>query len=91
LKYPKPSLLPFRFELFSDEIRLHFLLKLFNKATIYIFTSDAFILIHSEKTENGITKMLCFGAFGVVPSHQINKKFGVSAMYLEGQTHLNMP
>ncbi len=45
-------------------------------------------LIRREDTENGVTKeiteMLRFGAFEVVPSFQINKNIGVSAVYLEG-------
>jgi hypothetical protein len=48
----------------------------------------AFTLIKREDTEDGVTKeiteMLRFGAFELVPSYQISKKVGVSAMYLEG-------
>lgn len=45
-------------------------------------------LIRIPHTENGVTKeiteMLRFGAFEVVPSYQISKKVGVSAVYLQG-------
>lgn len=48
----------------------------------------AFTLIHRNITDNGIsteiTEMLRFAAFEVVPSYQINKKIGLSAMYLQG-------
>ena len=48
----------------------------------------AFTLIRRTDTENGvskeITEMLRFIAFEAVPSYQFNKKFGVSAMYLQG-------
>lgn len=48
----------------------------------------AFSLIKRQDTEDGITKevteMLRFGAFELVPSYQISKKIGLSAMYLEG-------
>lgn len=48
----------------------------------------AFNLIRREDTEPGVTKeiteMLRFGAFEIVPSYQISKKIGVSAMYLQG-------
>lgn len=48
----------------------------------------AFTLIRRTDTENGttkeITEMLRFMAFEAVPSYQFNKKFGLSAMYLQG-------
>lgn len=48
----------------------------------------AFTFIRRTDTENGttkeITEMLRFLAFEVVPSYQFNSKFGVSAMYLQG-------
>ncbi len=48
----------------------------------------AFNLLRRTDTENGvskeITELLRFGAFEVVPSYQISKHFGVSAMYLQG-------
>ncbi len=48
----------------------------------------AFTLIRQTDTQNGVTKeiteMLRFFAFEAVPSYQFNKKFGVSAMYLQG-------
>lgn len=51
-------------------------------------THPAFTLIRRSDTEDGITKeiteMLRFLAFEVVPSYQFNNKFGVSAMYLQG-------
>lgn len=53
-----------------------------------IGTHPAFTLIRRTDTENGttkeITEMLRFIAFEAVPSYQFNKKFGVSAMYLQG-------
>ena len=53
-----------------------------------IGTHPAFTLIRRKDTENGttkeITEMLRFIAFEAVPSYQFNKKFGVSAMYLQG-------
>lgn len=48
----------------------------------------AFNLIRREDTEPGITKeiteMLRFGAFEIVPSYQFSKRFGISAVYLQG-------
>ncbi len=48
----------------------------------------AFNLIRREDTEPGVTKeiteMLRFGAFEIVPSYQFSKRFGVSAVYLQG-------
>ena len=48
----------------------------------------AFTLIQRQDTEDGatkeITEMLRFVAFEAVPSYQFNDKFGVSAMYLQG-------
>jgi hypothetical protein len=48
----------------------------------------AFTLIKREDTEDGVTKeiteMLRFGALELVPSYQVSKKIGLSAMYLEG-------
>jgi hypothetical protein len=48
----------------------------------------AFALIQRQDTEDGdtkeITEMLRFVAFEAVPSYQFNDKFGVSAMYLQG-------
>jgi hypothetical protein len=48
----------------------------------------ALTLIRRTDTEQGVTKeiteMLRFLAFEAVPSYQFNKKFGVSAMYLQG-------
>ncbi|CAH0997808.1 hypothetical protein EMA8858_03942 [Emticicia aquatica] len=58
------------------------------KFGLRIGTHPAFTLIRRTDTENGttkeITEMLRFLAFEVVPSYQFNKKFGVSAMYLQG-------
>ncbi len=51
-------------------------------------THPAFTLIRRTDNANGstkeITEMLRFIAFEVVPSYQLNKKLGVSAMYLQG-------
>lgn len=48
----------------------------------------AFTLIRRTDVEDGktkeITEMLRFLAFEAVPSYQINKKIGISAMYLQG-------
>lgn len=48
----------------------------------------AFNFFRRDDTENGITKeiteLLRFAAFEVVPSYQVSKKFGVSALYLQG-------
>jgi hypothetical protein len=48
----------------------------------------AFTLIRRTDVEDGktkeITEMLRFLAFEAVPSYQINKKLGISAMYLQG-------
>lgn len=48
----------------------------------------AFTLIRRTDMEDGktkeITEMLRFLAFEAVPSYQFNKRFGVSAMYLQG-------
>lgn len=48
----------------------------------------AFNLIRKQITENGvnkeITQFLRFAAFEVVPSYQISKRLGVSAIYLQG-------
>ena len=48
----------------------------------------AFTLIRRKDVEDGktkeITEMLRFLAFEAVPSYQINKKLGVSTMYLQG-------
>ena len=48
----------------------------------------ALTIIKRQVTENGktseISELLRFAAFEVVPGYQINKHFGVSAMYLQG-------
>ena len=48
----------------------------------------ALTIIKRQVTENGktseISELLRFAAFEVVPSYQINKHFGLSAMYLHG-------
>ena len=48
----------------------------------------AFTLIRRNEIADGVTKeiteMLRFGAFELVPSYQVSKKVGLSAMYLEG-------
>lgn len=58
------------------------------KFGLRVGTHPAFTLIRRTDTENGttkeITEMLRFIAFEVVPSYQFNNKFGVSAMYLQG-------
>ncbi len=58
------------------------------KFGLRVGTHPAFTLIRRTDTENGttkeITEMLRFLAFEVVPSYQINNKFGLSAMYLQG-------
>ena len=58
------------------------------KFGLRIGTHPAFTLIRRTDTENGttkeITEILRFVAFEAVPSYQFNKKFGVSAMYLQG-------
>ncbi|GGD69284.1 hypothetical protein GCM10011514_36750 [Emticicia aquatilis] len=58
------------------------------KFGLRVGTHPAFTLIRRDDTENGttkeITEMLRFLAFEVVPSYQFNNKFGVSAMYLQG-------
>jgi hypothetical protein len=58
------------------------------KFTLRVGVHPAFSLIRRPDTENGsnkdITEMLRFAAFEVVPSYQVSKKFGVSAMYLQG-------
>lgn len=58
------------------------------KFGLRVGTHPAFTLIRRTDTENGttkeITEMLRFLAFEVVPSYQFNNKFGLSAMYLQG-------
>ncbi|MFN3489568.1 MAG: hypothetical protein ACK4YV_10565, partial [Emticicia sp.] len=58
------------------------------KFAFRIGTHPAFTLVRQTDTENGttkeITEMLRFLAFEAVPSYQFNKKFGISAMYLQG-------
>ncbi|WP_305952208.1 hypothetical protein [Emticicia oligotrophica] len=58
------------------------------KFGLRVGTHPAFTLIRRTDTENGttkeITEMLRFLAFEVVPSYQLNNKFGLSAMYLQG-------
>ena len=58
------------------------------KFGLRVGTHPAFTLIRRTDTENGttkeITEMLRFLAFEVVPSYQISNKFGLSAMYLQG-------
>jgi hypothetical protein len=58
------------------------------KFSLRVGTHPAFTLIRRPETVSGqtkqITEMLRFGAFEVVPSYQISKKTGISAMYLEG-------
>ncbi len=53
-----------------------------------IGTHPAFTLIRETVSQNNttkeITELLRFVAFEAVPSYQINKKLGVSAMYLQG-------
>lgn len=58
------------------------------KFTFRVGAHPAFTLIRRPVTENGttkdITELLRFAAFELVPSYQISKNFGVSAMYLQG-------
>ncbi len=58
------------------------------KFALRVGAHPAFTLIRRTDNENGttkeITEMLRFFAFEVVPSYQFNNKFGVSAMYLQG-------
>lgn len=58
------------------------------KFTLRVGVHPAVNLVRKTIVENGVsrdmTEMLRFGAFEVVPSYQIKKNFGVSAVYLQG-------
>ena len=58
------------------------------KLSLRVGAHPAFTLIRRPETANGqtkdITEMLRFGAFEVVPNYQINKNFGIGAVYLQG-------
>ncbi len=58
------------------------------KFAMRVGAHPAFSLVRRNITENGskstITEMLRLAAFEIVPSYQISKRFGVSAMFLEG-------
>ncbi len=58
------------------------------KFGVRVGAHPAFSLVRRDISENGtkstITEMLRFAAFEIVPSYQVSKRFGVSAMFLEG-------
>ena len=64
------------------------------KFGLRIGVHPAFNLVRKEVTDAGvnreITEFQRFGAFEIVPSYQVSKKFGLSAAYLEGHRFQNV-